>query len=96
MSRDLGLAYKTAFVICHKMREAMSEELRGRKIGGEGKEAEIDGGYFGGYVKPANLKGTVRTAAAGSTSQASASVLLSFVSAMGIRCQPCSAQKAKP
>ena len=38
------------------MREAMSEELRGRVIGGEGKEAEIDGGYFGGYVKPANLK----------------------------------------
>jgi transposase-like protein len=56
MSRDLGLAYKTAFVLCHKMREAMSEELRGRTIGGEGKEAEIDGGYFGGYVKPANLK----------------------------------------
>jgi hypothetical protein len=24
--------------------------------GGEGKEAEIDSGYFGGYVKPANLK----------------------------------------
>ena len=57
MSRDLGLAYKSAFVLCHKMREAMSEELKGRKIGGEGKEAEIDGGYFGGYVKPANLKG---------------------------------------
>ena len=56
MSRDLGLAYKTAFVLCHKMREAMSEELKGRTIGGEGKEAEIDGGYFGGYVKPANLR----------------------------------------
>jgi hypothetical protein len=28
----------------------------GRVVGGEGKEAEIDGGYFGGYVKPANLK----------------------------------------
>lgn len=56
MSRDLGLAYKSAFVLCHKMREAMAEELRGRTIGGEGKEAEIDGGYFGGYVKPANLK----------------------------------------
>jgi hypothetical protein len=56
MSRDLGLAYKTAFVLCHKMREAMSEESRGRIVGGEGKEVEIDGGYFGGYVKPANLK----------------------------------------
>ena len=25
-------------------------------IGGERQEAEIDGGYFGGYVKPANLR----------------------------------------
>jgi hypothetical protein len=25
------------------------------KIGGKGRKAEIDGGYFGGYVKPANL-----------------------------------------
>ena len=25
-------------------------------IGGDGKEAEIDAGYFGGYVKPANYK----------------------------------------
>jgi hypothetical protein len=30
--------------------------MKGRVVGGEGKEAEIDGGYFGGYVKPANLK----------------------------------------
>ena len=25
-------------------------------IGGEGKVAEVDGGYFGGYVKPANFR----------------------------------------
>ena len=56
MSRDLGLAYKTAFVLCHKMREAMSEELKGRHLGGEGHEVAVDGGYFGGYVKPANLR----------------------------------------
>lgn len=55
MSRDLGLSYKAAFVLCHKMREAMAEELKGRTLGGEGKIAEIDGGYFGGYRKPANL-----------------------------------------
>ena len=35
---------------------AMAEEMKGRVIGGEGKEAEVDGGYFGGYGKPANLK----------------------------------------
>ncbi len=54
ISRDLGLAYKSAFVLLHKLREAMAEEMKGRVVGGEGKTAEIDGGYFGGYVKPAN------------------------------------------
>jgi transposase-like protein len=56
MSRDLGVSYKCAFVLCHKLREAMAEEMKGRTLGGEGKVAEIDGGYFGGYVKPANNK----------------------------------------
>src|SRR6266446_497481 len=56
LSRDLGVSYKTAFVLCHKMREAMSEEMKGRQIGDDRPEAEVDGAYFGGYVKPANLK----------------------------------------
>ena len=55
LSRDLGVSYKAAFVICHKLREAMAEELKGRTVGGEGKIAEVDGGYFGGYRKPSNL-----------------------------------------
>jgi transposase-like protein len=56
LSRDLGIAHKTAWVLLHKLREAMAAEMKGRVVGGEGKVAEIDGGYFGGYVKPANLK----------------------------------------
>src|SRR6202453_1327776 len=56
ISRDLGVSYKACFVLLHKFREAMAEEMKGRVIGGEGKIAEVDGGYFGGYVKPANLK----------------------------------------
>jgi ISXO2-like transposase domain len=56
MSRDLGVSYKTAFVLCHKLREAMAVELKGRTIGGPGKVAEVDGGWFGGYVRPAHLK----------------------------------------
>jgi hypothetical protein len=52
----LNVSYKCAFVLLHKLREAMAEEMRGRVVGGEGKVAEIDGGYFGGYVKPANEK----------------------------------------
>jgi transposase-like protein len=55
LSRDLCVSYKCAFVLLHKLREAMAEELKGRVIGGEGKVAEVDGGYFGGYVKPSNL-----------------------------------------
>jgi hypothetical protein len=56
MSRDLGLAYKSAFVLVHKLREAMAEEMKGRTVGGVGKIAEVDGGYFGGYIKPANIR----------------------------------------
>jgi hypothetical protein len=34
----------------------MAEEMKGRTVGGIGKVAEVDGGYFGGYVKPANMR----------------------------------------
>ena len=56
ISRDLGVSYKACFVLLHKIREAMAGELKDRMINGEGKVAEVNGGYFGGYVKPANLK----------------------------------------
>ena len=56
MSRDLGLSYKAAFVLCHKMREAMAASMRGRELGGAGTEVSIDGMYAGGYVKPSNLR----------------------------------------
>ncbi len=56
MSRDLDVQYKTSFVLLHKLREAMASELKGRTVGGVGRTVEVDGGYFGGYVKPANHK----------------------------------------
>ena len=56
LSRDLDCQYKTAFVLAHKLREAMASELKGMRVGGEGETVEVDGGYFGGYVKPANHK----------------------------------------
>ena len=56
LSRDLGTAYKTSFVLAHKLREAMAAEVGKTAIGGGGKRAEIDGAYFGGYVKPANRR----------------------------------------
>jgi transposase-like protein len=53
LSRDLNVQYKTAFVLTHKLREAMASELKGETLKGE---VEIDGAYFGGYVKPENRK----------------------------------------
>jgi transposase-like protein len=53
LSRDLGVQYKTAFVMAHKLREAMASDVATVKPAGT---VEIDGGYFGGYVKPANHK----------------------------------------
>ena len=53
VSRDLDVQYKTAFVLSHKLREAMAREQAGRQLNGV---VEIDGGYFGGHVKPENRK----------------------------------------
>jgi transposase-like protein len=53
LSRDLDCQYKTAFVLAHKLREAMGAEMGKRTVGGE---VEIDGAYFGGHVKPENRK----------------------------------------
>ena len=56
LSRDLNCQYKTAFVLAHKLREAMASEMKGKMVGGVGRVVETDGAYFGGYVKPANLR----------------------------------------
>lgn len=53
VSRDLDVQYKTAFVLSHKLREAMALEQANRRLDGV---VEIDGAYFGGYVKPENEK----------------------------------------
>jgi len=53
-SRELDVQYKTAFVLAHKLREAMASSMKGLQIGGEGRVAEVDGAYFGGHVRPAN------------------------------------------
>lgn len=51
LSRDLDVQYKTAFVMAHKLREAMAAEDKGAKVSGE---VEVDGMHAGGYVKPGN------------------------------------------
>lgn len=51
LSRDLDCQYKTAFVLGHKLREALLAEVDGQTLSGE---VEIDGAYFGGHIRPAN------------------------------------------
>jgi transposase-like protein len=53
VSRDLDVQYKTAFVLSHKLREAMAREQAGVQLN---NIVEIDGGWFGGYRKPENRK----------------------------------------
>ena len=54
LSRDLDCQYKTAFVLAHKLREAMALEVHtGETLTGH---VEIDGAYFGGHIRPANIK----------------------------------------
>ena len=56
LSRDLDVQYKTAFVLAHKIREAMGSEMKGATIGGAGRVVEIDGCHVGGHVRPENEK----------------------------------------
>lgn len=51
ISRDLNVQYKTAFVLCHKLREAMASKQLTFTLGGE---VEIDGAYFGGTIRQEN------------------------------------------
>src|SRR3954470_19438118 len=56
LSRELDVQYKTAFVLAHKIREAMASEVKDLRLGGAGRHVEIDGCYVGGYVRPENRK----------------------------------------
>jgi transposase-like protein len=53
LGRDLDVQYKTAFVLAHKLREAISATQTKGTLSGE---VEIDGAYFGGHSKQANKK----------------------------------------
>ncbi len=53
LARDLGCNAKSAFVLAHKIRQALASETADAKLSGE---VEVDGAYFGGHIRPANLK----------------------------------------
>jgi hypothetical protein len=56
LSRDLNCQYKTAFVLAHKLREAMGSEVHNPGQPELSGTVEIDGMYAGGNSKPANRK----------------------------------------
>ena len=45
VARHLGIQYKTAWYLCHRIRKAM-EELNAPPLGGTGKVIEIDKTYL--------------------------------------------------
>ena len=54
LSRDLDVQYKTAWVLAHKLREALSLEIQNEEpLEGD---VEVDGAYFGGHIRPENHK----------------------------------------
>lgn len=53
LRRNLGLSYKSAFVLAHKLREAMASLQADRQLTGT---VEIDGVWVGGYIRQKNMK----------------------------------------
>ncbi|MGL4488867.1 MAG: IS1595 family transposase [Rhizobiaceae bacterium] len=52
-ARDLCVQYKTAWVLAHKLREAIAAEVAGEVLDGE---VEVDGCHVGGIVRPSNMR----------------------------------------
>ena len=52
LGRDLDVQYKTAFVLAHKLPEAIGAQQTGILSG----TVEVDGAYFGGHAKRENIK----------------------------------------
>ena len=57
MSRDLGLSYKAAFVLAHKLRAAMAEEMKGRTIGDDRPAFGSGPNQQGGWVIVVQVSG---------------------------------------
>lgn len=53
LGRDLGVQYKTAFVLAHKIRESLMEQRDEDQLAGE---VQIDGAYVNGHFRPKNKK----------------------------------------
>jgi hypothetical protein len=52
LSRDMDVQHKTAWLLAHKVREALASETKDMTLTGT---VEVDGAFFGGSIRPANL-----------------------------------------
>jgi transposase-like protein len=57
VKRHLGVAYKTAWYLCHRIRKAM-EELNAAPLGGQGQIVEIDETWLGGRANAGHRRKT--------------------------------------
>ena len=55
VKRHIGCTYKTAWYLCHRIRQAM-QEPEAQVLGGEGKIVEIDETYVGGRTAGTGVK----------------------------------------
>lgn len=63
LKRELGINYKSAWFVCHRVREAMKQEPLKSKLGSGGGIVEIDETWIGGKVQ--NNRHSAKTGTAG-------------------------------
>src|ERR1039457_3879211 len=56
VSRHIGVSYKTAWYLCHRIREAMNDGQTA-PLGGQGKVVEVDETFIGGTARGKGHKG---------------------------------------
>jgi transposase-like protein len=60
VARHIGVQYKTAWHLCHRIRKAMAE-IENTTLGGPGKTVEIDETFIGGRKRGKGVKGGVES-----------------------------------